>query len=47
MKKVLLITTSPTVNGNGDTLMDVAKDTCKNTQAYLDRTKEIARWICE
>ena len=79
MKKLLLLTTSPTVGGNGDALMQAAaeaakecgteirhidirdltihpckgcygcasRDTCKNTTAYLDRARAIARWVCE
>ena len=25
----------------------ISKDTCKNSEAYLERAREIARWVCE
>lgn len=74
MKNILLLTTSPTVGGNGDALMQAAaeaarecgaeirhsvaaqrtevftgcasSDTCRNSAAYLDSARNIARWVC-
>ncbi len=37
MKKILLLTTSPTVGGNGDTLMDAAAKTAKECGAEIQR----------
>lgn len=37
MKKILLLTTSPTVGGNGDALMDAAAKTAKECGAEIQR----------
>lgn len=37
MKKLLLLTTSPTVGGNGDALMQAAAETAKECGAEIQR----------